>query len=275
MEKNSLGIILIGGLLSFILYKSDAIGGFGFFVCLIIIFVASAIVAGNAKSKKIMERGQLLNEKLNNIENFTATKKLIGNGNKYFIALDEGREKIVFLGDNIKKISFSDVLGCEIIEDGETISKKSTTRTIGGALIGGVLAGGSGAIIGGLSGKTTEKKEVTSLVLKILLRDISNPTITIDCFNASEVTNGTKKKIKTDDSVYGPIYKAVKKELNTVKDVFSIVIDKVDKKEKVELKTDVSTNSLSDELLKLNDLKEKGILNNEEFEVQKKKLLNQ
>lgn len=32
--------------------------------------------------------------------------------------------------------------------------------------------------------------------------------------------------------------------------------------------------SISDELLKLADLKEKGILNEEEFQMQKKKLLN-
>ena len=43
---------------------------------------------------------------------------------------------------------------------------KSTGRTIGGAIVGGVLMGGAGAVVGGLSGDTKQKKEVKNMDIK-------------------------------------------------------------------------------------------------------------
>lgn len=263
-------IIVIGcGIFFFLLYQFDAIGGGMFFISIVILFVASAIISGNAKTKAIAARGSSLDNKLKDLTDFTVTKKIVGHSNKYIIALDEHREKAVYVANSVRVFSYEDVLGCEIIEDGQTISQKSTGRTIGGALVGGLLAGGSGAIIGGLSGKSTSTQEVSSLNVKIRLKDLNDPSIIIYCFSASELTNVTKKKIKTTDPVYGPIYNATKKEAETLKDIFAIIIDKVDRKYQV----DAKANSISDELLKLNDLKEKGILTNIEFEEQKQKIL--
>ena len=55
------------------------------------------------------------------------------------------------------------------------------------------------------------------------------------------------------------------------KDTFEIIIDSVNSEKK---STSNSYSSVSDELLKLNDLKEKGILTEDEFEQQKRKLLS-
>lgn len=48
-------------------------------------------------------------------------------------------------------ISIKDIIGVEILEDETIISKKSTSRTVGGAILGGV-----GSVVGGLSGSSIQ-----------------------------------------------------------------------------------------------------------------------
>ena len=109
------------------------------------------------------------------------------------IAIFGQAEKIVLLGN---EYSFSDILSCTAEDDYKVIKGKteytSQTRasngsTVGRAIVGGVLAGGAGAIIGG----STAKKETTTLVhqkddtiihrysIIVNVNSLSNPIITI------------------------------------------------------------------------------------------------
>jgi hypothetical protein len=208
---------------------------------------------------------------------FTVSKYVNGFAGTYFFAVDETNEKIGFSSNNKKTfINFTDIIGVELIENGNVVIKKNTTRTIGGAIIGGVLAGGAGSIVGGLSGSSTQKNKVTSVHVKLLLRSIDKPSLNIICFE-SWMNSKLVKTFRENRQEEDYVYRIGKRNAVEIKDLISVIIDRTDNKIKPLIEPHVSTpsNLIADELLKLNTLKEKGILTEEEFSLQKNKILNQ
>lgn len=245
-----------------------------FGVILFIFLIFKAVEWENNKKK---ERNESMQNKLSGIDNFTISKKIDGFGGFYIFAVDEINEKIALVSETANNIvSFSDIIGVELIEDGNTVSKKSTTRTIGGAIVGGVLLGGAGTIVGGLSGNSTQKNKVSSLAVKILLRSIDNPTLRITCFDSRTMTTEHKASIETTGKMESYIYQLCKKNADDIKDLVGVIIDRTDSKNlAIPMKNDTKpSDSVADELLKLNELKEKCILTDEEFTIQKSKILN-
>lgn len=246
-------------------------------IFIVVIVIVGGVMGGNYEAKKKSERGEAMKQRLTGIENFTVSRKVDGFGGFYIFAIDEINEKIALVTESVKHIvSFSDIIGVELIEDGNTVSKKSTTRTIGGAIVGGVLAGGAGTIVGGLSGNSTQKSKVSSLSVKILLRSLDKPSLIITCFDSRTMTTEHKASLETDGKLESYIYKIGKKNADDIKDLISVIIDRTDTKTgpiPVAIASKPS-NSIADELLKLNELKEKGILTEDEFILQKNKILN-
>lgn len=175
-------------------------------------------------------------------------------------------------------LSYSDIINITYEENGNTLFSKKTGRTVGGALVGGALLGSAGAIVGGLSGDTTQSKVVTSMKLKILVRDTKSPTITLP-------VSFKKEQFDTKEQTKKTSYETRLKWANDIKDLISVIIDKginnpflketeetVDERKKDE---EVSTHNISiaDEILKLSKLKESGVITEEEFQSQKAKLL--
>lgn len=98
------------------------------------------------------------------------------------IAINEKDKKIALLkrdqqeiSFNLRKIDFRDIVEVSTYEDGGLINKVSRGSQISGALVGGVLAGGVGAIIGGLSGKSHSNETSNKLSLLIVIDDLKSP----------------------------------------------------------------------------------------------------
>ena len=238
-----------------------------------------AFLRAKSDAKKKNKRRNAMNQILYRIEGFTVSKKIEGFGGYYIFAIDENNEKIALVSQTVNQVvNFSDIIGVDLIEDGRTIFQKATTRAIGGAIVGGVLAGGAGAIIGSLSGNSKLKNKVSSVSVKILLRSLDNPSLIVHCFHSKTMTFKHKESMDTDGGTESYVYKIGKQNANDIKDLVSVIIDRVDNKTK-ELKSTENIErklySISDELIKLNELKEKGILTEEEFTFQKNKILNQ
>ena len=66
---------------------------------------------------------------------------------------------------------YNQILGFELLEDGETITKGG----LGSAVVGGLLFGGVGAIVGGVTGAKRTKNVCKSLQIKITLRNSPCP----------------------------------------------------------------------------------------------------
>ena len=258
-----------GVLLLIILYAFKVIG---FFTLFILIFLSALVVGlwGNNQKKKIIkEHAKKLEDEIAQIENFTPTKKQVGSWG--LIAIDDNSKQIAIKEQEgaVIKYSYNDILSCEIVEDGETVYQK--LRTIGRSIVGGVIAGGAGAVIGGLSGKTKENRGVKSLVFRIVFKSTSKPIVKLRFIDAQEETLKTKRSIDLSDPYYAQLYKEALDSVKDWRDTFEIIIDSVNSEKK---STSNSYLSVSDELIKLNDLKEKGILTADEFEQQKRKMLS-
>ena len=152
---------------------------------IIAIFVGAiliGVIAGIVKSvnnKKHKDESKIA---LDNLKDFKADNHYLSASSGISIGFDNQRKKICFL-DKLHKptiFEYNKILQCEVIEDGETILKSSTSGTIGRTLLGGILGGGVGAIIGGTTGSKTQKENISSIDLKIVLNDTTNPIYKIN-----------------------------------------------------------------------------------------------
>ena len=211
--------------------------------------------------------------------------------NLYFV-VDEINKKIVCINAKIeniriKTIFFNEIQGIDISEDGTSVFNKSTSSAVGRAVVGGLLFGGVGAIVGGVTGKSKEKKTLNSYKVTIQLSDISNPTYEIE-FVTDPIESGTvgdemMKQIKTCvnklKSVLTAIIKANEIQLNLQQAQAQAILQAEAQKhlgstEPKAIQEDNGSSSIADELLKLSELHKLGVLTDEEFEVQKQKVLN-
>ena len=151
-----------------------------------------------------------------------------------------------------KIYKFKDLIDYEIIENGSTVSSKG----IGRAIAGGLLFGGVGAIIGGVTAKSKTKNILNGLFLKIVINDFDNPNLMIDLL--------TVKKPITN-----PI--GIQTVMKHTQDILSL-LDLI-RNNQIEDKNTIKTQSVADEILKFKDLMDKGIITKEEFEIKKKQLL--
>lgn len=177
----------------------------------------------------------------------------------YYIGVSTKTKQIVFYSliqrfsdeDNFKSISFEDIIGCELLEDNETIQKGG----VGRAVVGGILAGGVGAIVGATTRKT--QGVVNSLKVKLVLNNILNPY-----FEINIITTQTSR----NDEKYQTLYMLAQEIYSTI-----LSIEHSTNSEKAE--QTAPTNNI-DELRKYKQLFDEGIISKEEFEGKKKQILN-
>ena len=200
----------------------------------------------------------------------TINTKGVGN---YLFIMDDFFKVLVLVGSSTREIfNYSDIIEVSYEENGSQLYTKSAGRTVGGAIVGGVLMGGAGAVVGGLSGGSKQNKEIKDMDIKILLRSTSRTTCILHFKDVDRV-------LKTKDETDRKLYETYVKNANQAKDILSIIIDNAKQSSApiAQLVTQPvvapSSSSVADELAKLAKLKADGILTEEEFQAQKSKLL--
>ena len=190
---------------------------------------------------------QMLKDRISEIEAFTPTKK-VGD----FLQIDQPNKKIKLHRD-MSILNYEDLTDVELLEDGNTISKKG----IGRAVAGGVLLGGVGALVGAATGSSKGKSTSTMLSIKITTNDINNPTRYINF-----ISTETKKS--------GFIYKTAYASAQECISILNLILDEV---ESEPLQPNNPTDSVVDEIRKFKSLLDDGIITQEEFDAKKKELL--
>lgn len=149
-------------------------------------------------------------------------------------------------------IKYNQIVDFELLEDGETITKGG----FGAVVVGGALFGTSGAITGAILGRKKAKTVCNSLQLRISVKDYYKKVIIVDYIELPT---------KSTSTTYKQMHEQAQKAIGQLQVAVASVQNKTVRRE--------STESLADEIQKLNCLKEQGALTDEEFAMAKKRLL--
>lgn len=191
---------------------------------------------------------KLIDKRKEWVTSFAATK-VVGS----YLQIDE-KHDIFKIGNAMFK--YSNLLSFELLEDGKTVTKGG----LGRAVAGGVLFGGAGAIVGGVTGHKKSNNICTSLRIKVTLRNAHCDNIYISFINCE-----TKKS--------GFLYQTCYNNAQICLSELEIISDK---NKYAMQQVDVQTAEISpaDEILKYKKLYDEGIITQEEFDAKKKQLLN-
>lgn len=207
---------------------------------------------------------QKLDEMLSSDINFNPTKVVCNDNDElltYYLGADDEQEKVLcFSGLTGFFFNYSNIVSAEILVDGKvTQTKKSPS--LGGAIVGGVVAGGIGAVVGGTNmGTATSAESVSTIKVHILLRDSSVNSFDIICYDEFGA-------LKTTELLYKKTYGNAQAAF----DVLRLIIDKKSKIQNAELNTNKSN---IEELKELAELKQQGLITEEEFATMKAKIIN-
>lgn len=239
-------------------------------VILLIVFIVVITTLGvlsEISGNKLLKREkQNFENKISSVPDFTPTQTVRSLIDRYYFAADDVHRKIMYFNptsDTLNIVKYEDIIDVKIIENNvPTSQKKSMKRTVGGAIIGGAVAGEAGAVIGGLSGDSMTESAVT-IKVKILVRNQSYPSIVITFFEGV-----------TDNTLGLDIYSA---DAHKIYDICSVILDKIKNENSDQLQSqpilDQKT-SIADELEKFARLRDQGIITEQEFLGQKTKLLS-
>ncbi|MFE1242953.1 SHOCT domain-containing protein [Fictibacillus sp. NPDC058756] len=226
------------------------------------------------KATESIEKSQKIYEATRSLNDFKVTQRFTSYDSEMTLLLDEDSKKLclIYTSNQSKEIyNYSDILSSEILEDGVTVINTSRSSQIGGALIGGVLAGGVGAIIGGLSAQKTSTNKVNKVDLKIIVNNTKSPYKLINILTTNDIDiNGNPSPIERDSQKY----KDAMNNANHWHNLISVLIKQADLEDNKATKSNQTSGSLADEIKKLSDLHKAGILTEEEFNNQKLKLLS-
>lgn len=190
----------------------------------------------------VKERNQAL------IDNFKATSKAgmlsFDDNTKTFIIAKSRRQQDLYY--------YNQVVDFELLEDGETITKGG----LGRAAVGGLLFGGVGAIVGGITGGKKSKAVCKSMQVKITLRNSPKQTEYLSFITAETKTNSI-------------IYKTAQKSAQDVLSALQLAVDKAS----IEVPAATQATSGADEILKYKSLLDAGIITEEEFKAKKAQIL--
>lgn len=178
-----------------IAFSNILISSLGFVALIGFIFLAmkiksdQGIITTNAINKAFREN------------DFIPTKQGISYDQKNVIAINDEKMRLALLKKSpynqdytFESIPFSSIIEAKVIRNNQTITTTSTSSQILRGVAGGVIAGGLGAIIGGIGAKTKSTEHIRELSLEIVVDSLTNPRIVIP-FYLSEVTlDATKEK---------------------------------------------------------------------------------
>lgn len=215
-----------------------------------------------AKSQKNRLKGlDILVNRIKEIKDFERDDYVYNQGYNYGMAIDNTNKKFCIVTQNSTKLySYDDLLGVELSENGESLTKTLRGSQVAGAAIGGLLLGGAGAIIGGLSGKKETIKLINNIELKITLNDTQNPIFDFVFFRRH-----TKEENPSSHMNKARKWNSLLHAIILQKDKNSNVNENIETQHKIL--------SVADEILKLKVLKDKEIISEDEFNIQKNKLL--
>lgn len=232
----------------------------------VLIIIAVVVIIAVVDAYNTNKRNQKMGTRLTSLPDFTPTQQVMGCNGASGLAVDEPRKKICLITPISHRIlSYKDVISAELFEDGASVTKTVRSSQIGGAIVGGLVLGGVGAIIGGLSGKTETSGKIKSISLRLIINDTNAPLHDVFFMNVES---------KKDGFVYTQAIQSARRWYGIVE----VLIKRAEAEERSLLASEGSLElphvSIADEIKKLADLHRSGALTADEFQQQKSRLLS-
>lgn len=236
-----------------------------FWIILIVLFfvaipIWAAISMSLDEKRALEEMRQVIDSRID----FTDSKVVVDNERFYYFAVDDERQEVFCYSlKKTARFKYSDIVSVEILQDNvSVVSKKS--GSLGGAIVGGIVGGGVGAVVGGTSmGTTTSSESVNNLDVHILIRNSDIASFSIKCLGE----HGAGKS--------NPIYTQGRENAQVIFDILRLAMDKVQiEKNKLVAAETPAPKSNIEELKELAELKQQGIITDEEFATLKAKILS-
>jgi len=180
--------------------------GNGWFILLGFVFLGILIISNIFHASNYSDVMEKSLEKAIIKTNFVADSSYLSDDFLSGIAISESECKvIIFKRNDVNEelsptlFDFNDILECYIKEDNTIVTHTSKSSAIGHAMAGGVLFGGVGAVVGGLSGKKIGYEKIYKSTLCIVVNDLQNPIHDIHFLNSDML-------IERDSEMYQDIY---------------------------------------------------------------------
>ena len=236
------------------------------------------------KSKGKGPRDFLLDEIRAASPSFNAEKEIANSFGHWSIMIDEKSQVVVFAfishtRREWRAYKFGDLIKSEVTEDGNLTTSTVRSSQIVGAVVGNALIGGVGLLVGGLTGKTRSRNEISKVTIAITVNDTLRPLWVLPLLNEKKPVPRSGKRAQ-----------AVLAAANHAHALLSVLIRQADDLEKrrvterlnavrasppTQLKNNQDRASFAEEFMKLAKLKEKGVLSESEFAEMKASLIAQ
>lgn len=161
-------------------------------------------------------------------------------------------------------ISVEQILGYELIDNSTIIERKSSN--FGKMIAGGLLFGGLGAIAGSISSNKNHYKTKSDFRVRLILDSLSNASVDLKC----ESSERAYQLLYTLSLLEERFYKKNEVDQQSLPDNDVKMITKTNSEKTIE----ETKKSYYDEIIKIKDLCDKGIITIDEFETLKKKIIN-
>ena len=154
------------------------------------------------------------------------------------------------------------ILEFEVLENGYSLTKGG----LGMAVVGGLLFGGTGAIVGSVIGGKKSNEVVSSLQLKLTFKDAKSPIRYLEFLGYESRKN---------ESGYKTAMERLAEVIALLKVMFEQHARSVEKsnQDRTQVARGATHQFCADELIKLKSLLDQGVITKSEFAQQKKKLL--
>ena len=221
---------------------------------LFVLTIVFVIVQGNKNRKLATEAMQRVQSiyKIDEIYVSSEDRSLVG------ISFDE-HKIILGSGNQEAAYDFAQIASVEVVENGTTVTQTNRGSQLLGAAVGGLAFGAVGAVVGGLSGSSRSRGRLRGISLKVIVDDRLRPVHMI-CF----LQSSDEKGLDPDDLL-------ARKAQGSVDRVHAHILNAMRQAQAGPKIVPVAP--VADQLQKLWDMKQAGILTEDEFAQQKARLL--
>lgn len=155
--------------------------------------------------------------------------------------------------------SYEELISYGYYENGSQVQNKSGLSR---AIVGGLIAGGAGAIVGGMTGSKETQSAISNMMVTIALDNPYRTTHEFIIENSNQIKYGSGE------------YVQLKNKADSIIAFFDHISGNEATGEESETSVSDSSPSFSDEIIKLKELMDQGILTADEFVEAKQKLIS-